>query len=140
MTNYILLILFLLPFYSNICTAQSKKKIKKNQVSSKTEWQSAVNNKGKESSYKSAYLRYDKRGNILEEIIYNPDGTVKKVEIFKYNSNGDKVEATRYNPDKSIKRRTVYKYNENGLWTERIVYDGKGNIKEKEKRVFEYYE
>ncbi|MFH1320177.1 MAG: hypothetical protein ABII90_05920 [Bacteroidota bacterium] len=132
-------LLFIFLVCANCCYAQSKKNIKKNQVISKTEWK-YIYDKGNETKYKSAYIMYDKQGNILEEITYNPDGTIIQKDAFKYNSDDDKTVEVRYNSDGSIQRKRIYKNYENGFWTERLTYDAKGNIIEKIKREYKYYE
>ena len=132
------LTLFFLLACINFAVAQSSKKIKKNEVKSKTEWQYSYDT-GKEIKYKSEYVKYNQNGDILEEITYEPDGKIIKRETNKYNSNGDLVENTRYNPDGSIKRKATYKYDKDGLWTERTDYDGNGKITKTEKRIYEYY-
>src|SRR3972149_9565259 len=103
----ILLMIFLFPVSLNLSFAQSSKKIKKNEVKSKTEWQYSYDT-GKEIKYKSEYVKYDKNGDVLEEIIYKPDGAIEKRETNKYNSTGDLIENTKYNPDGSIKRKVAY--------------------------------
>ena len=119
--------------------AQSKKKIRKNQVDSKTEW-TYIYNKGKEQAYKSAYVNYDKRGNILKEITYKPDGTIKKKETFKYDESGDKIEEIRYDTDGNVKKKIVYKYDDNGLRAVREEYDGKGVLLERQISKYEFAE
>ena len=128
--------IFLFPVSLNLSFAQSSKKIKKNEVKSKTEWQYSYDT-GKEIKYKSEYVKYDKNGDVLEEIIYKPDGAIEKRETNKYNSTGDLIENTKYNPDGSIKRKTTYKYDKEGLWTVRTRYDSSGKVTEMKKRTFE---
>ncbi len=134
-----LILLCLLFGISTLIHGQSRKNIKKNSVSSKTEWNYSYH-KGKQTTYKSAYLKYDKNGRVLEEVTYKEDGSIKKRETMKYNSDGDIKEIISFFSNGTIKRKIVYVYDEHKMWIEKIYYNGKNEIIEKRKRSFTYYE
>ncbi|MBN4049714.1 hypothetical protein JYT36_00640 [Bacteroidales bacterium AH-315-N07] len=138
--NILFTLLFgLLLTIPSLSYSQSKKKIKKNQVKSRTEWETSYT-RGKETKYKSTFRKFDKNGNMIEDILYNPKGNIKRKETFKYDGKDNKIEEIRYNPDGTVKRKITFKYDDKGLRIGRTIYDAKDQIKSKEKRQYQYYD
>lgn len=119
--NFFLTII-LVSSYLNASFAQGKKDIKKNKMKTITEFVTVIEN-GNEISYKAYYVVFNKNAEIIEEIEYSSNGTIKKKETTKYDVNGNKVEETcfqqkeRKNTKSSSEQienvnvKTVYKYN-----------------------------
>jgi hypothetical protein len=101
---------------------QSKKEVKKNKIKSITEF-ITVKESGKDVTYKSYYIAFNKNGEIVEETEYNSNGSLKKKETTKYDANNNKIETTYYcqkktnqkapnpEPTEIVNSKTVYKYN-----------------------------
>jgi hypothetical protein len=78
----------------------------------------------------SAYYKYDDNGNITEEKRFDSKGELDKWESTLYNSKGEKTEEIRYNKDGSIFRKYIYKYlsNSNGTQEEVLSYNSDGSM------------
>ena len=115
--------------------AQSKKDVKENDIKSSTENTTVVEN-GKETFYKDTYTAFDKSGNMIEEIIYNPDGTVKKRHTMKYDklSGKNKMEEVEYEGKDGliISKKHTWTYNLDNDKTQELTYDGSGKLIRKE--------
>lgn len=93
---------------------------------------------GKVSSTKN--FRYDKNGNLIEEVVKKNDATLKTVH--RYNSRNNKIETVIYKAEGTVERKISFVYDDAGLLLEKIgklddgriymrdsyLYDGKGNI------------
>jgi len=128
------LIMTLLAFC--ICSAsfsQKKKDIKKDKIKSTTETITKIEN-GKEVTYKDSYTSFDKNGNIIEEINYNKDGTVKKRHTSRFDDGKNKTEEIEYEgvDGKAIQKKHQYSYNSKGDKILEITYDGAGKLIKKE--------
>ena len=75
--------------------------------------------------FKSAY-KYNARGNKIEEIIYNQDGTVSWKTTYSYDNNGFATEAKRCHGNGDIEERYGYMYDAQGNKIGRISYNAKG--------------
>jgi|ERR1035437_3820722 hypothetical protein len=142
--------------------SQKKKEIKLNKIKTTTE-SITETNAGKEVTYKDTYSSFDKNGNILEEIKYNSDGTIKKKTVTKYdnfknkieeteydgngnvvkkqqcayNSKGDKILEEEYDGNNKLTQKTVYIINSKGLRVEKRVYDSNNVLKKSYKITYE---
>ena len=110
---------------TNLCIAQGKKDIKKNKIKSITELITVTDN-NKTNSYKEQYTAFNKNGEIIEEIEFNKDGSIKKKATVKYDSNDNKTEETFFIPaDLKQKKncKIIYKYNANNDKMEENEFD-----------------
>jgi len=134
--NIKLFFAFILFCVTSLSIAQSKKEIKKYKIKSITETISIME-KGKSIVYKDHYILFDKNGEIVEEIEYNRDGSVKKKQLVKYDNNDNKIEETSFhqgtkNPgDGKTNLKIIYKYNANNDKTEEHEYDSGKLVKRK---------
>lgn len=121
-------------FYLNFSQAQGKKNIKNNKMKSITEFVTITEN-GKESTYKAYYAVFNKNAEVIEEIEYNNNGSIKKKETTRYDPNDNKVEETCfYQKEKKTSKtnseqsdnsnlKIVYKYNAHNDRTEEEELD-----------------
>jgi hypothetical protein len=78
--------------------------------------------------------KYDAKGNLAEEYIYNDnrgDKSLKERDTYRHDSKGNLIENYWYNPDGSLERRYVYKYDSTGLMTEEVWYDKNNKLETK---------
>lgn len=141
MKKIVLLAAVIPMLFSATVFSQKKKDIKKYGIKSVTETTASTVN-GKEGTTKDAYKAFDKNGNIIESIDYYNDGTIKRKETAKFDKYGNKLEEIIYEPakrktdapapsaDKNIKH--VTKYNSNNDKTEETEYDASGKVMKKE--------
>lgn len=111
---------------------KEKKAIKTYGVKSVTENVTETIN-GKETTRKNCYTAYDKNANITAKEDYRKDGTLKHKETTKYDSKGNILEETIYdaaenqlNPEKNVKRVCRCDKNDNRI--EELEYDGNGKL------------
>lgn len=128
--------------------AQGKKDVKKNKIKSITEYVTIIEN-GKEITYKTYYVVFNKNADIIEETEYNNNGTIKKSETIKYDVNNNKIEETHFEqkekkipknnsqPIENINIKTIYKYNVHNDKTEESEFDIT-NAKQLKKHIFSY--
>ncbi len=57
---------------------------------------------------------YDEKGNRIESINYNSDGSLLSKETFKYDEKGNRIESIKYNSDLSLNSKATYKYDKKG--------------------------
>jgi hypothetical protein len=88
-----------------------------------------------EKVYKELEVRYDAKGNIVEETEIN-EGTFVKHFAYQYDAAGNKIKETEMDAAGKVKKITEYKYNSNNLRTEKLVYDASHKLKSK--RVYQY--
>lgn len=136
MRNLLLLALVCL-FATNI-QAQSKKDIRLYKIKGVTET-TLVYEGGKEvANYRSEVKKFDKEGNVIENVTYNRDGSVRRKEAAKY-SGKDKIEEVAQDVNNQKKsdndeddndkyKHITWKYNSNGDKTEEIWYNEKGAV------------
>jgi hypothetical protein len=122
-----LLVIVVLCLTITTVSAQSKKDIRENKITSETSNITTIEN-GKEVTYKDSYIVYDKNGNVTEETEYNKDGTIKRKVTNKYNVNKDKAEEVVFDGKDKTTRKTTFYYNANGQKIGEIEYDGAGKI------------
>lgn len=105
--------------------SQSKKEIKDlGIISIKT-----VSHINEKSSYIEKIEKYDAEGNLIEEIKYYPDKSIKSHVCWTYNKNNNKFTEIHYDKNDKIIKKTEYQYNE-GLRTSKKEYDEKGKLTE----------
>ena len=75
--------------------------------------------------------KYDSQGNMIEEASYNGDGSLREKSLYKYDSQGNKIEEARYNGDGSLDYKYLYKYDSQGNKIECISYYDDGSLCEK---------
>lgn len=140
---FLLSILILIVNYSFSQYTPKKKDIKDNTIQAMTIWKSKYtyqSGQAKETKYKDSYTRYDRQGEIIEEVEYNPDGTIKNKIIYKNDSNGNKIEEIIYNSDgTTIKEKQTFKYNAEGMRIEKKVFSGDGKLLQLIKYEYTYY-
>lgn len=119
-----LTILFLI--VSITAFAQSKKDIRKNNVKTLTETITNYEN-GKETTLNDVFRRFDKNGEVIEEINYDKNGKMKSKTITKYKDE-DKTEETIFDANGKQLSREVYKYNVDGEKVEELHYDAKNEL------------
>jgi len=88
-----------------------------------------------EKVYKELEVKYDAKGNIIEEI-ENNEGIFVKHFVYIYDAAGNKIKETEMDAAGKVKKITEYKYNSSNLRTEKLVYDASHKLKSK--RVYQY--
>ncbi|AYQ35147.1 hypothetical protein [Runella sp. SP2] len=133
--------------------AQSKKEVKKYDIVSTTETIVEVVD-GKEVTRNNSYKKFDKDGNVIEEVKYDNYGKIEerivrifdkfdnktqeitfdatnhqlKREVYKYNELGEKIEESEFNSKNQLVSRAVFVADRRGLKLEKKTYDGKGKL------------
>ncbi|MEO5675123.1 MAG: hypothetical protein ABIQ74_10795 [Chitinophagales bacterium] len=120
----IILLLFCFPVLS-----QSKSEIKDRKIKSVTT--STFDIRKGDSTFKKNLSRYDRQGNVIESIDYDPHGNIKDHEQFQYNSHGDEVLYIQLSSDQKVMRKIESRYNKWNNLTEKITTDEGGNLSEK---------
>lgn len=106
-----------------IMSAQSGKEIRTMQIVSKETW----NNTDSKNKFLEMVEKFDKEGNLTEEIKYNPDRSIKKHTRWTYNANNDKLTETELDAAGKIESKTEYEY-DGRLRTSRKEYNEKGKL------------
>jgi hypothetical protein len=88
-----------------------------------------------EKVYKELEVRYDEKGNIIEETEKN-EGVFVMHFVYQYDAAGNKIKETEMDAAGKVKKITEYKYNSSNLRTEKLVYDASHQLKSK--RVYQY--
>lgn len=114
-------------------SAQSEREIKAMQIVEKETW----NYTDSKSKFLETLEKFDKEGNLIEEIKYNPDRGIKKHTKWTYNNNNDKLTETEFDDSGKIISRKEYEY-EGSLRTSRKEYDEKGRLKSWKIYKFEF--
>lgn len=69
---------------------------------------------------------YDDKGKLVEESVYEPDGSLLSKIVYKYDVNGNKVESSTYSAKGSLFRKETFGYDLNQNIIEYIDYFGDG--------------
>jgi len=120
-------VIFLISFSPAL--SQSRKEIKKyglRSVSTST----TINIAGKQHTYTDSFERFDREGNIIEEVVYNTDGTIKKKEVRKYNKAGKLLEESKFAEKGILVSKQILLYNSANDKISEQLLDGSGKIKE----------
>ena len=80
---------------------------------------------------KRSYQEFDKKGNLLMEILLNSDSTIKSKETFTYNRKGVEVGNSKYDGSGTLIWKAVTDYNKFNDKKEVIVYDSENVVLEK---------
>lgn len=155
-------VLLIVMFINTLCYGQKKRDIIQNRVKSITEMYENVEEGRK--AYKTGFVRYDRTGEVVEELKlknsgnfdshylyeYNNKGNCKKetsldekgkilfyVEI-EYDALGNKVTETQFSATGKKEKATEYKYNAQGMRSERIIVMPNGKVKSKKQYVYEF--
>jgi hypothetical protein len=120
-------LLFLLTLSLSAGYAQSKKEIKKYDIQATTITLTDYVD-GKELARTDSYEKYDKHGNVLEEINYDKAGRIKEKIVRKFNRFDDKVEEVTVDADNRQLSREVYQFNELGEKVGELKYDSKNTL------------
>lgn len=124
--------LLMLNAYSG--SAQSKKLLKSNNISSETTYITVFEN-GKQMKYKDSYTKYNLRGEITEETEYFRDEKIKVRKTYTYTQNNELSEEVVLDSRKG-KSVISYTYDSNGNKISEIHKDGNG--KTMKKFIYEY--
>jgi hypothetical protein len=125
----------LLIWFVSAACAQEKKLIKNASIKSQIIW---VQKKRifKDLSYKQKELRFDKKGNCTEEIIYNHRGRIVSHRAFEY----DKkllVHEIILDRKGKITQRIEYRYRD-AVLVEKKFFNTEGKLVGMEQMIFEY--
>ncbi|MBP1668727.1 MAG: hypothetical protein H6Q21_1093 [Bacteroidetes bacterium] len=88
-----------------------------------------------EKVYKELEVKYDAKGNVIEET-ENNEGIFVMHFVYQYDAAGNKIKETEMDAAGKVKKITEYKYNSSNLRTEKLVYDASHKLKSK--RVYQY--
>jgi hypothetical protein len=114
-------------FMSVLVFGQSKKDVKKFGIKSITETLTTFVD-GKALTINDSYQKFDKKGQLIEEMTYDRYGKVKHKRQMKYNNLGDKEEESTFDSTGHLEAREVYKYDSEGEKIEEIRYGAKGEL------------
>ncbi len=79
---------------------------------------------------------YDRAGRLIEQVLYNPDGTHFQRKVRAYSQAGQPSQEIVYAPDGSLWHRLVWSYDERGAMTAAARYEADGTLLSKE--LFSY--
>jgi hypothetical protein len=133
--TYIILIV-ILSVYTIPVTGQSKKLIREQNIKTIKVYEERPQ-KNKEKLLESL-TRYDRNGNIIEEIEYNNEGELKSHKKCKYDEFGNKIEEIEFDEDGQKISTTIYTYQQN-LRTEKVEYNEKEKVKSRKTYMYEKY-
>jgi hypothetical protein len=119
-----------------LLSGQEKKAVKHNLKSITSYEQKFEKGKGGTLLMESE-IRYDKAGNIIEEIEYKL-GKVNKHVLYQYDGDNNKIRETEMDPTGKKIKVTEYKYID-GLRTEKIVFNGNNQVVSKKTYKYETY-
>lgn len=132
------LVFLLLLSSQTIIYSQSKKKIVKYQLKSKTEKVADYEDGNGKFLLDEVHV-YDKRGNTIQETTYDKDGKLKSDIKYFFDANNQKIKEERYNAKNKLVKTIVYTYNEKGLKATKKVFNGKGKLLKEKTYTYEYY-
>ena len=72
--------------------------------------------------------KYDSQGNMIESTGYYSDGSLMEKYLYKYDSQGNMIEEARYNSDGSLDYKYLYKYDSQGNNIEKARYNSDGSL------------
>jgi hypothetical protein len=76
-------------------------------------------------------FKYDRNGNRVEWLHFEPDGNLFLTLIFKYDENDQMIEDNAYSADGSYSKKNYYKYGEKGNLIERSSYGSDSGLENK---------
>jgi hypothetical protein len=122
MKNFILIIFGVL--FSSVLFGQSKSQIISEKITSIKTYEQELS-KGLDKKYIVEESTYDSKGRLLELKELNSKGDIKLWEKFKFDENGNLVEEIIYDIEGKIKKKEITFYT-NNLRTHREFYDSRG--------------
>ena len=81
--------------------------------------------------------QFNLEGYPVEQIIYNPDGSVLQQTNNLYDSQGHLKEILTISSNVNLSEKMVFKYNNSDLMTEAVVYDINNGIKAKVENTYD---
>ncbi|MDF4202227.1 hypothetical protein PXD56_04645 [Maribacter sp. SA7] len=72
--------------------------------------------------YKRTIYKYNEKGEIIQETLYNTDNLLVERAIFDYDKNGNKILINMFAPDERIRFRSAYKYDDRNNRIEEINF------------------
>lgn len=126
---------FLIPLF---IFAQKPKEARELNLKTKTTW--VTEKKGsKELNYKYKEQRFDKDGNLIEDIEFNSKGFI--VHHVAYEYSGDrKTKELVFNKEGKILSRIEYIYSKKGTLSEIQYYDSNSQLIRKEQFIYEQHD
>lgn len=115
-------VIFLLALVTSVFS-QSEKTLRTLGVTTKETW---VNSNSK-TKYLETLEKFDKEGNLIEEIKYTLEKSIRKHSKWTYNENSDKLTETIYDGSNKIISRIEYTY-DGKLRASRKEYNEKGKL------------
>lgn len=129
-----LLLLIVLGVAYISASAQKPKDIRELNLKTKTTWVTEKKGK-KEISYKAMELRYDKDGNLIQEITFNAKGNITKNISYQYDGKR-MIRELHHNSEGKIVRRIEFVYSKKVL-SEIHYYNEKNELERKEQFIYE---
>ena len=80
----------------------------------------------KDSLISKSKKKYDEKGNLIVDLIYNPDGSFESEYTFKYDEKGNKIEGKIFNA--GLEGKITLKYDEKGNKMEEIIHNHVGSL------------
>ena len=77
-------------------------------------------------------FKFNQRGDVVEYVEYNVDGSLREKTLYKYDSQGNQIEESMYYSDGSLSYKHLYKYDSQGNKIEYASYDSDGSLKREE--------
>ncbi len=81
-------------------------------------------------------MKYDGE-NLIQQIVYNYDGTIMEKSSFTYNEKGELLEELRYTSERNQELKILYDYPLVGKSPDTTVYNSKGNIVQRTRNSFD---
>jgi YD repeat-containing protein len=73
------------------------------------------------------YAEYNKAGNIIQDISYDPDGSLKSKHSYVYDEQGNRIEQINFRPNGTKVQKIIHRYDEQGNEFEINYYDSTGS-------------
>lgn len=129
-----LLFMTLLAGFILHASGQTPKEARELNLKTKTTW--VLEKKGKkEVNYKKSELRYDKDGNLIQEIEFSKGGDVTRNISYQYD-NKNKIREIHFDTEGKIILRIEYVYSRKTL-SEIQYYNGRNDLQKKEQFIYE---
>ncbi|MBN2214061.1 MAG: hypothetical protein JW723_07445 [Bacteroidales bacterium] len=87
-------------------SAQSERKVRATEIVAKEIW----NHTNSKSIFLEGIDRFDEEGNLIEEIKYNPDGSIRKHFKYTFNENNDILTEIEYDASGRVIYKTEHVY------------------------------
>lgn len=127
---------FLIFLYMSANT-QTPKEARELNLKTKTTWVSEKKGK-KLMNYKKFELRYDKDGNLIQDVEFNAKGDIVKNISYQY-ENKNKIREIHFDKEGKILLRIEYIFSKKIL-SEVQFYNGDGELQKKEQFIYEQHD